>query len=114
MNSLRSDIFIFLVRTVYWEKTNLWTSHGLLGQSLQVQRKLQLRIEAQGKYLQKIIEEQEKLGNALTTSEPIPQPPNTPASSIKKRRIIGDKQAEGSPNAALEQENMTDAPRALR
>jgi len=85
-----------------------------LHEQLEVQRKLQLRIEAQGKYLQKIIEEQEKLGNALTTSEPIPQPPNTPASSIKKRRIIGDKQAEGSPNAALEQENMTDAPRALR
>ncbi|KAF3443100.1 hypothetical protein FNV43_RR17021 [Rhamnella rubrinervis] len=34
-----------------------------------VQRQLQMRIEAQGKYLQKIIEEQQKLGGALKASE---------------------------------------------
>lgn len=38
----------------------------------QVQRQLQMRIEAQGKYLQKIIEEQQKLGGALKSSETSP------------------------------------------
>ncbi|RVX05052.1 Myb family transcription factor PHL7 [Vitis vinifera] len=37
-----------------------------------VQRQLQMRIEAQGKYLQKIIEEQQKLGGALKASEAVP------------------------------------------
>lgn len=36
---------------------------------VQVQRQLQLRIEAQGKYLQKIIEEQQKLSGVLVASE---------------------------------------------
>lgn len=96
----------------------MWTSHGLLGQSLQVQRKLQLRIEAQGKYLQKIIEEQEKLGNALTASEPVPVDdmqehprfPITSASPIKKQRVRGDEQAEESSDAAMEPEKVTDVP----
>ena len=38
----------------------------------QVQKQLQMRIEAQGKYLQKIIEEQQKLGSTLTNSETLP------------------------------------------
>lgn len=38
----------------------------------QVQKQLQMRIEAQGKYLQKIIEEQQKLGSTLTSSETLP------------------------------------------
>ncbi|RCV17141.1 hypothetical protein SETIT_3G195600v2 [Setaria italica] len=36
---------------------------------LQVQRQLQLRIEAQGRYLQMIIEEQQKLGGSIKASE---------------------------------------------
>lgn len=38
----------------------------------QVQKQLQMRIEAQGKYLQKIIEEQQKLGGALEASDTVP------------------------------------------
>lgn len=38
----------------------------------QVQRQLQMRIEAQGKYLQKIIEEQQKLGSTLKASKNSP------------------------------------------
>lgn len=37
--------------------------------AFQVQQQLQMRIEAQGKYLQKIIEEQQKLAGTLETSE---------------------------------------------
>ena len=37
-----------------------------------------MRIEAQGKYLQKIIEEQQKLGGALKASEAAPPPPPLP------------------------------------
>lgn len=39
---------------------------------LQVQRNLQLRIEAQGKYLQQIIEEQQRLSAPALTSTPVP------------------------------------------
>lgn len=38
----------------------------LAGPTMQVQRQLQLRIEAQGKYLQRIIEEQRRLSSVLT------------------------------------------------
>lgn len=37
--------------------------------TIQVQKQLQMRIEAQGKYLQKIIEEHQKLGSNLGASE---------------------------------------------
>lgn len=52
---------------------------------MQVQRQLQLRIEAQGKYLKKIIEEQQRLSGVLATSEadnpsdPDKTEPSTPA-----------------------------------
>jgi len=59
-----------------------------------VQRQLQLRIEAQGKYLQNIIEEQQKLGGVLQASEDKQKPSNSPstsqdapASSHKKARV---------------------------
>lgn len=39
---------------------------GFMLKYLQVQRQLQLRIEAQGKYLKKIIEEQQRLNGGLT------------------------------------------------
>lgn len=39
---------------------------------VKVQRQLQMRIEAQGKYLQKIIEEQQKLSSVLKGSEALP------------------------------------------
>jgi hypothetical protein len=40
-----------------------------LHEQLEVQRQLQLRIEAQGRYLQMIIEEQQKLGGSIKASE---------------------------------------------
>ena len=40
----------------------------------QVQKQLQMRIEAQGKYLQKIIEEQQKLGSTLRSTETVSSP----------------------------------------
>ncbi|OAY73340.1 Protein PHR1-LIKE 1 [Ananas comosus] len=52
---------------------------------MEVQRQLQLRIEAQGKYLKKIIEEQQRLSGVLATSEadnpsdPDKTEPSTPA-----------------------------------
>lgn len=69
--------------------------------TFQVQRQLQMRIEAQGKYLQKIIEEQQKLGEAPETSEGSPSghvehkqnPESTPQTSAgpstpqKKQRL---------------------------
>lgn len=72
----------------------------------QVQKQLQMRIEAQGKYLQKIIEEQQKLGSTLTASEALPlshdkqnHPQSEPSGSsdalagtlspLKKQRIDG-------------------------
>jgi hypothetical protein len=39
-----------------------------------VPKQLQMRIEAQGKYLQKIIEEQQKLGSTLAALETLPLP----------------------------------------
>lgn len=71
----------------------------------QVQRQLQMRIEAQGKYLQKIIEEQQKLSDALKVSEtssqpaddnqnlsPLETPPDqcTGLSSPKKKQRLDD------------------------
>ena len=46
-----------------------------------MQRQLQLRIEAQGKYLQKIIEEQQKLGGVSQASEDQQKPSNSPSTS---------------------------------
>uniref|UniRef100_A0A0A9EUD0 MYB-CC type transcription factor LHEQLE-containing domain-containing protein n=1 Tax=Arundo donax TaxID=35708 RepID=A0A0A9EUD0_ARUDO len=40
-----------------------------LHEQLEVQRQLQLRIEAQGRYLQMIIEEQQKFGGSVKASE---------------------------------------------
>lgn len=36
-----------------------------------MQRQLQMRIEAQGKYLQKIIEEQQRIGSKLKATEAV-------------------------------------------
>jgi MYB-CC type transfactor, LHEQLE motif len=44
----------------------------------QVQKQLQLRIEAQGRYLQMIIEEQQRLGSALHASSEDNQKPSEP------------------------------------
>ncbi|KAF3327605.1 myb family transcription factor APL isoform X2 [Carex littledalei] len=51
---------------------------NLIGRS--VQRQLQMRIEAQGRYLQKIIEEQQRLGAALAETTPGLSNPVAPTS----------------------------------
>lgn len=80
----------------------LFTCSILCSVIIQVQRQLQMRIEAQGKYLQKIIEEQQKLSGALKASETLPlaedkqlashsQPPpdgDTSSSSLRKKQKV--------------------------
>lgn len=73
---------------------------------------MQLRIEAQGKYLQKIIEEQQKLGGALNDSETSaadekekpPLPPQDalvePASPLKKQKMV-DRVLDATPSQDL-------------
>lgn len=71
-----------------------------------MQRQLQLRIEAQGKYLQKIIEEQQKLGGVLQASEDKQKPPNSPSTSQdairspNKKARVGDLQLAPTLNGA--------------
>lgn len=49
----------------------LLSVYGTINTILQVQRQLQLRIEAQGKYLKKIVEEQQRLTGVLSEA-PLP------------------------------------------
>ena len=76
-----------------------------------------MRIEAQGKYLQKIIEEQEKLGGVLKASETLPLPEDnnlepsqldTPAealpaqSSPRKKQRTDDALADGGTSSSAQ------------
>ncbi|CAK8569741.1 unnamed protein product [Lathyrus sativus] len=59
-----------------------------LHEQLEVQRQLQLRIEAQGKYLKKIIEEQQRLSGVLSGCQ-VGSPSDSPNGerSTKKQRV---------------------------
>ncbi|KAL5699151.1 hypothetical protein ACHQM5_030092 [Ranunculus cassubicifolius] len=63
-----------------------------LHEQLEVQRQLQLRIEAQGNYLKKIMEEQQRLssGAGLDKSDP---PSSTPVSSTLNEPLTPDSRA---------------------
>ncbi|KAJ0028656.1 hypothetical protein Pint_35755 [Pistacia integerrima] len=59
-----------------------------------VQKQLQIRIEAQGKYLEKIIEEQQKLGGALKAPKAVPSADDKGNSLLSER--LPDAPAESS------------------
>lgn len=73
----------------------------ILGWLFQVQRQLQLRIEAQGKYLQKIIEEQQKLGGTLND-------PETSAADEKDKSLQTPQDALVEPLSPLKKQKMDD------
>ncbi|KAI3757838.1 hypothetical protein L6452_05381 [Arctium lappa] len=72
--SLLTSIFLQFIQK-YWLAKYLPDSSSEDGgakallEQLEVQRQLQLRIEARGKYLKKIIEEQQRLGGVLSESD---------------------------------------------
>ncbi|RZC70931.1 hypothetical protein C5167_034086 [Papaver somniferum] len=104
---------IALPRDPYKQKRN-----SVLLLTKQVQRQLQLRIEAQGKYLKKIIEEQQRLGGALA-EEPSSVIP-TPASA-ENFQESEDKTDPSTPGPTSEspiqtkvvQENVPNHPKSL-
>ena len=87
----------FLSLLIFLQKVSLTTLQSTFFPK-QVQRQLHLRIEAQGKYLKKIIEEQQKLTGVLseqdnTCLQPKPPPPviienPTPVNTIEPREPL--------------------------
>lgn len=63
--------FLYPKAHVYVVLLQFTSSWSVTVQLCQVQRQLQLRIEAQGKYLEKIIEEQQKLSGAIKMCPPL-------------------------------------------
>lgn len=78
----------------------------------QVQRQLQLRIEAQGRYLQKIIEEQQKLSGVVQKHKSSLSPPisdsNRNPSPLKKPRTAVVNQSSDAAQETPKQESKPD------